>query len=78
MIVACSMVTEELKSPPRKTNMQVVFLSMLGRSTDDEMGRITQQGSQHAADAWTRIATHASKPEEQLQARQQVSPDTLV
>ena len=53
--------------------MQVVFLSMLSRITDDEMGRITQRGSQHAADAWTRIATHASKPEEQLQARQQVS-----
>lgn len=46
---------------------------MLGRSIDDEMGRIAARGSQHAAAAWTSIATHAVRSEEQLQARQQVS-----
>ena len=52
--------------------MQVVFLSMLGRSIVDEMARITERGSQHAAAAWLCIANHAVQPEEQLHARQQV------
>lgn len=46
---------------------------MLGRNIEDEMRRIAERGNQHAAAAWTSIAVHASKPEEQLQARQQVS-----
>lgn len=51
--------------------LQVVFLSMLGRSMNDEMGRIAERGSQHAAAAWLRIANHAEQAEQQLHARQQ-------
>ena len=45
---------------------------MLNRSTDDEMARITERGSQHAAAAWLRVANHAVLAEDQLHARQQV------
>jgi hypothetical protein len=45
---------------------------MLNRSTDDEMARVTERGSQHAAAAWLRIANHAVLAEDQLHARQQV------
>ena len=44
---------------------------MLGRSVEDEMGRITERGSQHAAAAWLRIANHAEQLEQQLHANQQ-------
>ena len=45
---------------------------MLNRSTDDEMARITERGSKHAAAAWLRVANHAVLAEDQLHARQQV------
>lgn len=45
---------------------------MLGRSIEDEMARITERGGRHAAAAWTSIAVHTSKPDEQLHTRQQV------
>lgn len=54
------------------TRLQVLFLSMLNRSNDDEMARITERGSQHAAAAWLRVANHAVLAEDQLHARQQV------
>ncbi|DBA87841.1 TPA: hypothetical protein ACH3X1_004837 [Trebouxia sp. C0004] len=50
---------------------KVLFLSMLNRSTDDEMARITKRGSQHAAAAWLRVANHAVLAQDQLHARQQ-------
>ena len=53
--------------------LQVVFLTMLSRSTADEMARIAERGAQHAAAAWQHIANHVAQPEEQLQARQQAS-----
>ncbi len=56
----------------RVTALQVVFLSMLGRSTADEMARITERGAQHAAAGWLCIANHALQAEEQLHAHQQV------
>ena len=55
----------------RGTLPQVVFLSMLGRSIEDEMSRITERGAEHAAAAWLRIADHAEQPEQQLKALQQ-------
>lgn len=58
--------------------LQVVFLSMLGRSIEGEMARIAERGSQHAAAAWLRIANHAEQPEQQLQAHQQAGSLTLL
>lgn len=53
---------------------------MLGRNIEDEMARITERGSQHAAAAWLRIANHAEQPEQQLKAHQQagVLHDALI
>ena len=50
----------------------MLFLSTLNRSTDDEMARITERGSQHAAAAWLCVANHAVLAEDRLHARQQV------
>ena len=44
---------------------------MLGRSIEDEMARITERGSDHAAATWLRIAEHVEQAEQQLHARQQ-------
>ena len=44
---------------------------MLGRSVEDEMARIAERGSQHAAAAWLRVANHAEQLEQQLHAHQQ-------